>query len=177
MESDARPSFINIARIVRTRGNRGEVLAELHTDFPERFHDLKTVWLERPGRDRQERILREAWEHKGRIVLKFEGVDSISEAEALTGSWVIVAAEAAVALPEGTYFDHQLVGCRVIDGAGVALGEVVEVLRIAGNHQLVVAAEGWEFLVPAVDRICRQVDVGNRQIVVDLPDGIVDLNR
>jgi 16S rRNA processing protein RimM len=110
------------------------------------------------------------------MVLKFAGVDSISEAETLVGAWVQVEEAVAVALPEGTYFDHQLVGCTVYDALGANLGVVIDVYRIPGNHQLVVRRDRGEYLIPANGAVCREVSIAERRIVADLPEGLMDLN-
>ena len=134
MDPTAGPSHIAIARIVRTRGNRGEVLAELHTDFPTRFSLLPRVWVAFPDGRRESLVLENCWPHQGRQVLKFGGFDSITAAEALVGAWVEVEADQAVTLPEGTYWDRDLVGCSVRSAGGEALGTVVEVMRIVRTH-------------------------------------------
>lgn len=171
------PSYIAIARIVRTRGNRGEVLAELHTDFPTRFSHLPRVWVAFQDGRRENLALESCWQYRGREVLKFGGIDTITAAEALVGAWVEVAADQAVTLPEGTYWDRDLVGCSVHSTGGEVLGTVTEVMRVAGNHQLVVQGEHGEFLVPAVGAICREISISRKEIVVDLPEGLMDLNR
>ncbi len=177
MEPAAYPTYIAIAQIARTRGNRGEVLADLLTDFPARFDALEEVWLEFKGGHRKLLHLEESWAHLGRRVLKFAGIDSISAAGELVGALVEVAAEDAVTLPEGTYFDHELVGCSVRQEGGNVLGTVTEVLRIAGNNQLIVAGRHGEFMIPAVEAICKTVSVSGKEIVVDLPEGLIDLNK
>ena len=83
----------------------------------------------------------------------------------------------AVPLPEGTYFDHDLVGCAVCSLDGEDLGKVKEVLRISGNNQLVVTGKRGEFLLPAVEGICREVSIEEKRIVVELPEGLIDLNK
>jgi 16S rRNA processing protein RimM len=176
VEPDTQPSFIAIARIARTRGNRGEVLADLYTDFPDRFDVLKEVWLE-SGKCRRRMALEESWEHKGRRVLKFSGVDSISSAEEYVGDWVVVPADQAVPLPEGTYFDHDLVGCMVQDVHGNRLGVVQEVLHIAGNDLLTVSNGKKEYLIPAAARFCKEISIQGKQILVDLPEGLMDLDK
>ena len=176
MDEQPIPTRTAIARIARPRGNRGEVLAELHTDFPDRFDGLEEVWLEYPD-GRTERIsLEDAWDHGGRKVLKFRGVDSIADAEKLVGAWVQIPDTGVVQLPDGSYFDHDLVGCLVVDPAGGELGTVVEVLRYSGNHQLLVRGGHGDFMVPAREPICRSVSIGERRIVADLPEGLMDLN-
>ncbi len=177
MEPTARSSYIKIARIVRARGNRGEVLADLYTDFPSRFDGLAEVWLEFEEGRRIRMVLESSWAHKGRQVLKFAGVDSISAAEGYLGAWIEVPTEEAVPLPDGTYFDHELVGCSVRDSGGRTLGTITEVLRIAGNSQLVVMGEQGEFMIPAVAPICREVSIAGREVIVELPEGLIDLNK
>lgn len=177
MDPETRHPFIAIARIARTRGNRGEVLADLYTDFPERFSGLHEVWLEHADGRRVLLAVEETWEHKGRIVFKFEGIDSISAAEPYVGCWIQVPAADAVKLPEGTYFDHDLVGCSVEDIRGNPIGIVDEVLRITGNNLLVVKGSGREYLIPAAESICVQISISEKRIVVDPPEGLMDLGK
>lgn len=177
MERDIQPSFIAIARIARTRGNRGELLADLHTDFPDRFDALEEVWLEFADGHRLCVALEDTWEHKGRRVLKFAGINDISSAEAYRGCWVQIPAEQAVKPPEGTYFDHDLVGCSVRDVHGNHVGAVSEVLRITGNNLLVVRGSGQEYLIPAVESICVRISIEEKQIVIDPPEGLMDLGK
>jgi 16S rRNA processing protein RimM len=170
-------SYLAIARIVRTRGIRGEVLAEIHTDFPARFQLLEKVWLAFADRRRRLFALDECWEHKDRIVLKFQGIDSIPAAQELVGAWVEIEAEHAVVLPEGMYFDHDLAGCTVVTTGGQEIGVVREVFRIPGNNQLVVDGPAGEILIPAHEEICKKISVEEKRIVVELPEGLLDLNR
>jgi 16S rRNA processing protein RimM len=171
-----RPSHLVIARIVRTRGNRGEVLADLYTDFPARFNLLTEVWLVFADGRRLHLALENTWEHKGRAVLKFARTDTISAAEQLVGAWVEIETGEAVVLPEGTYYDHELVGCKVVDCGGQELGTVKEVLKIPGNDQLVVHGS-TEFLIPAKEGICVEILVDEKRILVDLPEGLIELNN
>lgn len=177
MTPHAKSPFIAIARIARTRGNRGEVLADLYTDYPDRFGALREVWLEFKDGRMQCMGLEGFWQHKGRMVLKLAGVDNISEAEGFVGCWVTIPADEAVALPEGTYFDHDLVGCSVFDTQGNPMGVVREVLKIAGNSQLVVQGQGRERLIPAVENICVRISIEEKRITVDPPEGLMDLDR
>jgi len=169
-------SFITIALIVRTRGNKGEVLADSLTDFPDRFDMLAEVWLEFENSRLQKITLDSTWEHKGRRILKFAGFDTISSAETLIGCLVQIPEEQAVQLPEGTYFDHDLIGCSVEDSHGMHLGVVEDILRISGNNQLVVKDLDKEFLIPAVETICTRISIKKKQIIVDPPEGLMDLD-
>ncbi len=177
MDPSVGPSHIAIARIVRTRGIRGEVLAELHTDFPERFSLLNRIWVEFPDGSKECLTLESWWLHQGRPVLKFGGIDTITEAERLIGAWVEVEAGQTIPLPEGTYWDRDLVGCTLRNLEGESLGVVKEILRIEANSQLVVQGEKGEFLVPLVSAICREISIERREILVELPEGLMDLNK
>ena len=183
MDNPGEASSIAIARIARTRGNRGEVLADLHTDNPDRFDDLDEVLLEFDGGGRHDpkkalrKKLEDVWDHKGRKVLKFEGVDTISDAEAFVGCWVMIPADQAVKLPEGTYFNHDLVGCAVSDLDGTLIGTVSGILDIADNSQLVVRGGGREYLIPAVRNICVEVSIPGKRIIIDPPEGLLSLGQ
>jgi 16S rRNA processing protein RimM len=177
VDQDAHTSYIAIARVARTRGNRGEVLTDLYSDFPDRFDDLEDVCLKFSDGRLQPMVLEETWEHKGRRVMKFSGVDSISAAEAFVGCWVVIPEEQAVLLPEGTYFDHDLVGCIVQDVRGNQIGIVDEIRHIVGNPLLVVRKADQEFLIPAVDSICIKISVEEKQILIDPPEGLMDLGQ
>jgi 16S rRNA processing protein RimM len=171
------PSHIAIARIVRTRGNRGEVLAELHTDFPARFSLLDRVWVEFPDGRMQSLALERYWEHQGRPVLKLGGIESIADAEMLVGAWIEIDADQTVPLPKGTYWDRDLIGCSLRNAGGERLGVVVGIMRIAGNSQLIVQGDRGEFLVPVSAAICREISIARKEILVELPEGLMDLNE
>lgn len=177
MEPEEPSSFITIARIIRTRGNRGEVLAESHTDFPDRFDILEEVWLEFENGRLQKITLDSTWEHKGRRIFKFSGIESISSAEKFIGCLVQIPREQAIRLPENTYFDHDLIGCSVEDTYGKHLGFVEDILRIAGNYQLVVKNGDRELLIPAVKSICKRISTEKKRIFVDPPEGLMDLDQ
>ncbi len=177
MDPGTSPAFPAVARIIRTRGNRGEVLAEPHSDFPERFSKLRQVWLEFGDQHRESALVEAVWEHKGRQVLKFSGVDSISEAERLVGAWVLVEPGEAVRPPAGAFYNHDLAGCRVLDSGGTELGVVTGIHKFQGNVLLVVEGPQGEILIPAVNSMCREVAVDRKVIIVDLPEGLLDLNR
>jgi 16S rRNA processing protein RimM len=160
--------LVVIARIVKTRGLRGEVVADLLTDFPERFEGLEDVIL-RPldGAGRRELKIEKFWFQKGRVILKFAGLDTIEEAEKLR--------DRDVCVPEDDeFFDWQLEGCRVETIGGNAIGEVTEVMRTGGTEILVVAGDGKEYLVPFAETICTEVDIENKIIRVDPPEGLLD---
>jgi 16S rRNA processing protein RimM len=167
--------LVVIARIVKSRGLRGEVVADMLTDFPERFEGLQDVTV-RPltgGAIRQLKI-EKFWFQKGRVILKFAGLDTIEEAEKLRDSDVCVPEADAVELEDDEFFDWQLAGCRVETIDGAAIGEVSEVMRTGGTEILVVAGDGKEFLIPFAESICIDVDIENKLIRVDPPEGLLE---
>ena len=168
---------IVIARTVKAFGIRGEVAAEILTDFPERFAHVDSVTLRRGG-ERREATLEGYRFHKERVLLKFAGTDTMSDAELLVGFDVVVADDELYELPEGEdlYYDFDLVGCEVVTASGEGVGTVESVMRAGAQELLSVRRPGGrEALVPFVDEICVEVDVAAKRIVVDLPEGLLDL--
>jgi 16S rRNA processing protein RimM len=180
--------WVTVALIKRSRGNRGEVAALSETNRMERFAELSQVFLFAPGEPDtggREAKLESAWEHNGRLILKFAGVDTISDAEKLAGYEVRIPREERPELAEEEFYHSDLVGCEVVDCAsGVSVGRVIAVHEYGGPLLLEVLpesglAEGEEtgMLVPFARSICRKIDVAGKRIEADLPDGLRDLNR
>lgn len=189
-------AYVTLARIVRPRGRRGEVAAEILTDFPERLTELREVWLAGPAPPRgpapaQRRVrVRACWispSRGGQAIFHFEGFDSISQAEELLGLEVQVPLEERAPLPAGRYYISDLVGCEVWERlpSGPAspdsrplerLGTVRDVQFPGGAPLLVVESGAGEVLIPMIDHICVLVDPAARRIEVVLPPGLRDLN-
>lgn len=167
--------LVAIARIVRPRGLRGEAVAELLTDFPERFEGLEKVTAVLPGGQRRELNLQNAWFQKDRIVLKFEGLDSVEDAEALRDAEICVPEQDAVELEEGEFFDWQLEGCDAVTPEGELVGKVREIMRTGGTEILVIdVPDGREILIPFAESICTDVDTEGKRITVDPPEGLLE---
>ena len=165
-----------IAEIVRPRGNRGELMVRSQTDVPGRLESLKRAQVKLADGPDIEVEIDEAWEHKGDWVLKFAGVDSIDAAKRFKGADIWISRSERANLPEGDFFQSDLLGCAVIDAnTGRRLGSVEGWQRYGGPPLLEVSVEGREVLVPFVDAICRKVDMEARAITVELPDGLLDL--
>ncbi len=185
-QSDPEPTpsgeWVAIAILGKARGNRGEILAIPLAGQPERFEGLERVWLfaEKPPLENGSRFeVESVWLHDGRPVIKFRGIDSISDAEALTGAEVRLPASERMPLEEGEVYQSDLIGCAVIEkGADRPLGTVTACQDAGGSNLLVVQMhEGGELLVPFARAICVEIDVAGKRIVVDLPDGLKELNR
>ncbi len=176
--------WVTVARLGRTRGLRGELFAVGLSSRPDRYGELDRVFLF--DRAAQPLAGGRPWELESaryiadRLVLKFRGVDSIEAAEPLQGAEVRIPASERPALPEDEYYETDLVGCAVIDRAsGETLGTVEQMLEFGGPPLLDVRPPGGsgEILIPLAKAICVEIDPGNRRIVVDLPEGLKDLNR
>jgi len=172
--------LVVVARAVKVRGIRGEIAAELLTDFPERFEWLdELIAVERGGR-RRLLSLEESWLHGGRVILKFEGYDTPEEAVALVGLDFAVPETEAVELEEDEFYDWQLEGCRAVTVGERELGTVREVWHTGSAPILVISAgpsaqeEGREHLVPLVESICVEIDIERKLIRIDAPEGLLE---
>jgi 16S rRNA processing protein RimM len=172
--------FVAIARVLRPQGRKGEVLAEILTDFPSRFERLQRAFLDEPGHQPRAATIEHAWLHKGKVVLKFAGAGSIDDAETLRGRLVLVPDEEKAALAANQYYLSQLEGCQVVAeraGTRTPLGIVTEVERTGGADLLHVVDGSHELLIPFVRAICKVIDPDSRLIVIDPPEDLLDLNR
>jgi 16S rRNA processing protein RimM len=202
LSSEAQRWFI-VARILRPRGNKGEVAAELLTDFPERLTQMTEVFLGGGGGAEAAgprlAALKSCWlsqNHKGQVVFHFEGCNSISEAEKFRGLDVLLPIEKRIRLAEGQYFVDDLVGCSVfenfagpsiVSSSPCSLGTAPSLLGVvkdvqftgqgmAGTPLLVVDTHAGELMVPLAVDICSRIDTAARRIDVSLPEGLRDLN-
>jgi 16S rRNA processing protein RimM len=167
--------LVAIAKVAKPRGIKGEVSATLLTDFPKRFEGLENVTAVLPDHGLRELKIENAFFQNERIVLKFEGVNSIEAAEELRGAEVCVDEVEAVELEEDEYYDWQLNGCEVVGTDDKTIGHVRELMRTGGTENLIVESEGREMLIPFAKAICVEVDIENKRIVVDLPEGLLEL--
>lgn len=169
--------FITVAKVTRTQGRKGEVAAALFTDFPERFASRKKLFaFDERGR-RSVLELEDHWLHKGGVVLKFAGVDTISQAETLIGSEIQIRVEERAVLEDGSVYLSDLAGCVVTDH-GREIGKIKDVTFGAGEAPLLVIQrnDGRESLVPfAWEYIARLAPEGKR-LEMNLPDGMLELD-
>ena len=168
-----------IARIVKPQGRRGEVAADILTDFPARFDSLRHVFLECADRQPEPALVESACTHKGRIILKFAGIDSIDEANRLRSLHVLIRHEERMELPAHHYYVSDLVGCRVIteQEGHRELGTVTEVEPTGGVDLLHVRRpDGRELLIPLAEAVCTRIDPEGKLIVVEPPEELLNLN-
>jgi 16S rRNA processing protein RimM len=198
MSDSSEQKFVTVARILRARGNKGEVAANLLTDFPERLAEIKEMFLRAENGARRGVVLRKFWldrNHPGNAVFHFAGVDSINDAEKLRGLCVQIPFEQRAVLPSGKYFVTDLIGCAVFElplapavvasspcslaEAPALLGKVRDVYFPGqgqpGTPLLALDTSSGELLVPLAEEICTAIDVSARRIEVRLPEGLRDL--
>jgi len=191
--------WVWLALLRRTQGRKGELYAEILTDFPEKFAERKQLWLLRDSTSAQRAgqapaqssalprqvTLANHWLHKGGVVLHFEGVNSINDAETLAGLIVAIPREQRAPLAEDEAYIGDLIGCTVFDvttGQPVLIGDVEFVDRTAGPVPLLVlrsadAGRTEEILIPFAKSYLRKVDVEAKRIEMALPAGLIDLNE
>jgi 16S rRNA processing protein RimM len=167
--------LITVARVLRPQGRRGEVIAELLTDFPERFTQLEMLSAIRPGGEVCALRVEKAWWHKGRIVLKFAGCETMEQAENLRGVRLAVARHQLVKLPANSYYEFDLVDCEVVTLEGRRLGRIAGIERYGGTPLLVVRDAEREYLIPFALDICTEIDIASKRVVVAPPEGLLDL--
>jgi 16S rRNA processing protein RimM len=161
--------------VARAHGNKGQVIVNPETDFPEeRFAPGNVLVVEHAGQTAERRIATVRF-HQGRPVVGFEGVATMDDAEALAGAALKVPAAALAPLPGRTYYRHDLVGCEVTTKDGAIVGTVTDVEGSREQSRLVIAGRGGEVMVPMVEPICLSVDPAAKAIVIDPPEGLLDL--
>jgi 16S rRNA processing protein RimM len=190
--SNQEQHWVWLARIRRTQGRKGEVFAEILTDFPEKFEVRRKLWLvtepsEASGSTPEPRIVQlvHHWLHKGGIVLHFAGIDSITAAEGLMGLGVAIPREQRAVLAEDEAYISDLIGCTLVDSGGsdgTVVGEIEDVDTSAGPTPLLVVRgagkdrHSAEILIPFAKAYLRRLDVEHKRVEMDLPEGLVDLN-
>jgi len=169
--------FITLARVVKTQGRHGEVAAEVHSDVPDRFAEgMKLFALGKTGESRREIEIEDFWPHKGLLVLKFAGIDSISDAELLIGSELQVPRAERAELESGWNYVSDLVGCAVLDH-GKEIGRIEDVQCGAGEAPLLIVTSGGKKLdVPFAEAYLDGVDLPNKQVRMKLPEGMLEIN-
>jgi 16S rRNA processing protein RimM len=194
LNSTPLPELITVAKIGRPQGVKGEVIADLLTDFPERFDRLVAtpLFITNPRRQSCQLTLTNYWFHKGRVVLKFAGIDDRNQAEVLRDCSVQVPFQDAVVLPQDTYYEFDLVDCQVYTVTGELIGKVASVWQTGAVPLLVVVSTSAtdavvattlptqekpakEYLIPLAEDICPEIDITEKKIIINPPIGLLNL--
>ena len=177
LNNDAR-EFVTLARVAKTQGRIGEVAVEVHSDIPDRFAvGMKLSALSKSGDSRRKVQIEDLWPHKGLLVLKLAGVDSISDAETLIGSELQVPRAKRAELEAGWSYVSDLVGCAVFD-QGHQIGRIEDVQFGAGEAPLLIVAgaDGKKYDVPFAEAYVEGVDLSGKQLRMRLPEGMLEIN-
>jgi 16S rRNA processing protein RimM len=175
--------FVTIARVAKTQGRHGEVAATLLTDFPELFETRRKLFAlgdstKQSGAaepDRRKLELDEHWFHKGMVVLKFAGVDSISDAETLVGSEIQIPRNERAALGNDEFYVSDLIGCTVTD-SGRDIGRINDVQFDSGEAPLLVIEGEKEYLVPFAAAYIERIALEQKRLEMKLPEGLLELD-
>jgi len=164
----------------KTQGRRGEVAVELHSDIPNRFRVGLRLFALAEDNSRRELQVEESWPHKGDLVLKFAGVDSISDAETLIGCELQLPGSERARLEPGWNYISDLIGCAIFD-AGREIGKIEDVQFGAGEAPLLIVATGSQkgskrCEIPYAEAYIKSVDLEHKQIHMLLPEGMLELN-
>jgi 16S rRNA processing protein RimM len=183
-QPDQTAQWVALARIRRPQGRKGEVFADILTDFPEKFAERRKLWLLAEGTVPPHQVeLIAHWLHKGGIVLHFAGVDSISAAESLVGLTIAIPRAHRAPLDEDEVYIADLVGCALYDvaeaDAPILVGQIETVDRTAGPVALLAvrsAISAEEILIPFAKSYLRTIDLDTKRVEMALPEGLTDLN-
>ncbi len=171
-------ALVLVGRVARAHGNKGQVIVNPDTDFPEeRFQTGRTVFTRAASGAPESRVITTVRFHQGRPVLGLEGVETMDDADALAGAELRVPEADLAQLPEGSYYHHDLIGCEVRRGDGTVVGTVKGIEGPMAGSTLVVDGRHGEILIPLASEICVTIDPGQRVIVIEPPEGLVELNE
>lgn len=167
---DGEPVYLTVGFLRRPHGVRGEMVMDLHTDFPERMKSGRRLLV---GEERRPLTLAGVRPHQAGLLVKFKGIDTPEEAGKLRNRWVYIKSSEAPQLPDGRIYQHELFGFQVVDENGQPLGELVEILETGANDVYVVKGEaGRELLLPAIPPVILDIDPAQRLIRVHLLEGL-----
>ena len=165
------PRFLIIGRVLKAHGVHGEMRVAVHTDVPERFSWLETVYL---GETDPEPVAVESVRfHQNFALLKLAGIDDRDAADELRGEWLQVPLDDAILLEEGEYFLYQLIRLTVVTDEGETLGELVELLETGANLVFIVRGDKGDILLPDTKEVIQDIDFDNGRMTVHLLPGLV----
>jgi len=169
--------FITLALVIKTQGRRGEVAVELHTDVPDRFREGMRVWALLKTGERREVTVEDLWPHKGFLVLKVAGIETISDAEPLVGAELQLPRSERAELEPGWTYLSDLIGCTVFDGSR-EIGPIEDVQFGAGEAPLLMVPGGakLQYEIPFAEAYLEKVDLERKQVRMRLPEGLLDVN-
>ena len=165
------PLYLSVGFLRRPHGVHGEIIMDLHTDFPERMKKGRKIYV---GDEHKPVTFENVRTHANGLLVKFKGVNTLDEASLYRNQWVFIKRQDAPALPEGQYYKHELLGLRVIDEHEELLGNLVEIIETGANDVYIVRDDsGREILVPAISSVILDLQPAHGFVRVHLLDGLV----
>jgi 16S rRNA processing protein RimM len=176
--NDMVQEWLTVGKVVNTHGIRGELKVVSQTDFPEeRFAAGSSLTLIHPETEQRLPVeVQTARSHKNMFIVKLKGFDNINDVEKYKGWSLKVTKEDLVELGEGEYYQHEIIGCRVVTEEGEELGVITEILVPGANDVWVVEqqkAKGKQILIPVIDDVLLDVNVGTKTVTVRLMEGLI----
>lgn len=168
--------WVVTCKLLHTHGNRGELFGQLLTDFPSRLTGPASVHILLPGQQPKPFELEKVRNHKGGVLLKFQGIETISEAEGLIHGHLVAKKSELEPLQDGSYYYFDIIGCQAIDEAGREIGEVSDIHDYSGNQLLVIRQENREILVSISRTYIKELNCRQKRIVLNLPEELQRLN-
>ena len=165
------PEYLVVGFLRRPHGVKGEILMDVHTDFPERLRTGMTVYVDD---DQQPMVIANRRSHGKAMLVRFRGIKNPEDAGIYRNTWVYVPTANRPELPEGEYYHHQLIGLNVLTDDGKSLGTIVDILETGANDVYVVRdGTGKEILLPAIPPVILDIQLADRQMRVHLLDGLI----
>ncbi|MDO8885364.1 ribosome maturation factor RimM [Candidatus Oleimmundimicrobium sp.] len=169
-----KPTFLTIGKIVGAHGLRGEVKILSLTDFPARFKAGLSVYIYPPSPEIDKLKIEWTKGTSKNIILKFNGVDNRKDAEKLKGLLLQVLEENACSLPKGTYWQHEIIGLKVITLNKKFIGYITEIIKTGSNDVYVVKFKGKEKFIPAIKDVVKEIDLKNKRMVIEPLEGLLE---
>jgi len=172
-----KPKLISLGAITKVRGNKGEVAVPLRSRYKDQYNTIKKVVIRAADEAGYELIVEKLWFHREKLILKFEGCDSIEQAEKMVGCEVLIPEEELIPPEEDYYYIFQLIGIKVYSSRGDFLGDIKDVMCTGGTDILVVKKEEKEYLIPMAEEFLKELDLKNKQMTIELPEGLLEINE
>ena len=164
MEND----FLTVGRVLAPWGLKGDAKIEIHTDFPQRFAPDRTVYV-----GQIPMIIERSRPHKGNVILKLAGIDSVEQVEALKGKHIEIPQSESMPLDDDEYYQFQLIGLEVSTSEGRLLGKIERILPTGSNDVYVVVGQDKEYLIPAIEDVVKRVDIENGTMTIEEIEGLL----
>jgi 16S rRNA processing protein RimM len=162
------PQLVVVGRVLATHGASGQIRVQVHSDVPHRFDSGKVLYLD----EQPNRITYSAPFRSDQVILRFQGIDTVTAARSLVGQWLTAPESPAQLLPEGDYFHYQIIGLGTITEDGEELGQVREIISTGSNDVYLVSDGSTEILIPAIAEVIQEINLEEGVMVVRLMEGL-----